>query len=181
MKSNFEFLNEYWSDLAELGADAEWQLFYDNSACILKLGTFAEKLADEILYSERLEEYIELNQYDKIVLLENKGILPENIKSIFHRIRILRNKVGHDNEQISDKKAERCLIDAYNLAGWFTVIYNNKKTVIPKYKTPNYDVENTIETSKQSPIKVKKVINLNPVLLIAFIISVSINIILICR
>ena len=192
MKSNFAFLDRYWSGMAELGMEAECQLFYDNSACILKLGTFAEQLIDEILCVEGLQDYLENNQYEKITLLEEKELLPENIKSIFHRIRILRNKVGHENEKISDKRAERCLIDAYNLAGWFAVVYCHKGIVVPEYRTPNYDelLENgDAQDSAEEDVcyapnvreNEGKSVNLNPVLLVAFIVSVVLNVYLICR
>ena len=190
MKSNFGFLSKNWPDMAELGMEAECQLFYDNSACIFKLGTFAEKLLEEMLLAEGIVDYEELNQYERIVLMEERNILPENIKSIFHRIRILRNKVGHANEKISDKRTEKCLLDAYNLAGWFAVVYCHKSLVIPKYKTPEYDqlADVVVNQQKMAATRVQKekknkeprVINLNPILLVAFIISVVLNIYLLC-
>ena len=36
MKSNFEFLKEYWPALAQIGETAENYLYSDPNACILK-------------------------------------------------------------------------------------------------------------------------------------------------
>ena len=38
MKSNFQFLEAYWPELAQLGENAETYLYSDPNACIYKLG-----------------------------------------------------------------------------------------------------------------------------------------------
>lgn len=150
MQSNFAFLNIYWSELAELGADAENQLYYDNSACAIKIGVFAEKLTNEILYSERMEEYIEENQYDKICILEEERIISSKYKDILHNIRMKRNSVSHDNEFVSDYEASQMLYDAYRLAVWFAKEYCDKNIEIPIYRKPRYrtTIYNESETVK---------------------------------
>ena len=43
MKSNFEFLKEYWPALAQIGETAENYLYSDSNACIYKIGLFTEQ------------------------------------------------------------------------------------------------------------------------------------------
>ena len=48
MKSNFEFLKEYWPALAQIGETAENYLYSDPNACIYKIGLFAERLEKSV-------------------------------------------------------------------------------------------------------------------------------------
>ena len=77
MRSNFEFLNIYWSGLVELGRKAEKQLYYDNNACIVTIGIFAERLTEEIFNSEHLQSQQELNQFNKIEYLKEHKIISQ--------------------------------------------------------------------------------------------------------
>lgn len=52
MKSNFEFLKEYWPALAQIGETAENYLYSDPNACIYKIGLFTERLVQEIFVFE---------------------------------------------------------------------------------------------------------------------------------
>ena len=56
MKSNFEFLKEYWPALAQIGETAENYLYSDPNACIYKIGLFTERLVQEILVFEGIVE-----------------------------------------------------------------------------------------------------------------------------
>ena len=56
MKSNFEFLKEYWPALAQIGETAENYLYSDPNACIYKIGLFTERLVQEILVLEGIVE-----------------------------------------------------------------------------------------------------------------------------
>ena len=56
MKSNFEFLKEYWPALAQIGETAENYLYSDPNACIYKIGLFTERLVQEILVFEGIIE-----------------------------------------------------------------------------------------------------------------------------
>ncbi len=182
MYSNFSFLEIYWSELADLGADAEDQLHYDNSACIAKIGVLAEKLTEEILYAENLEEYEMENQYDKIRILEEKGILPQMHKDTLHQIRMKRNSVSHDNELVSDSEASAMLHSIYRVAAWFAHRYSDKDFDIPIYRNPSEFVKNSVpahsKTTKETikPPVEKTEAKANKFLIAALILSVLLNI-----
>ena len=55
MTSNFEFLSKYWPDLCQLGKMAELYLHADANACIYKIGTLAERVAQEICNFEKVD------------------------------------------------------------------------------------------------------------------------------
>ncbi len=96
MISNFEFLNQYWSVLAQLGANAETYLYSDPNACIYKLGLFAERLVQEILAFEHIDEPQTDNTHaNRIRLLKRSGLLPYEINNTLYVLRKTRNSAVH--------------------------------------------------------------------------------------
>ena len=93
MESNFLFLNKYWPSLCEICISAERHLYDSPATSVIELGRFAEAVTGEILSSERLVPD-EDNQFNRIVLLERKGVLPSTIVEALHQIRMARNAVS---------------------------------------------------------------------------------------
>ena len=107
MKSNFEFLNRYWPVLAQLGANAENYLYSDPNACIYKLGMFAERLVQEILVFEHMDEpKIDNTHANRIRLLKRVGLLPHEIDNTLYILRKTRNSVPPTTPREPDR-AER--------------------------------------------------------------------------
>ena len=53
--SNFEYLNEYYPQLAKLGIAAECYLYSDPNACIYKLGLLSETIVNAVFDIEKLK------------------------------------------------------------------------------------------------------------------------------
>ena len=73
MKSNFDFLGQYWPALAVIGKTVESYLYTDANGCIYKLGLFGERVVKEIFFIEQLP-------------------LPENDDTQAGRIRVLKRE-----------------------------------------------------------------------------------------
>lgn len=96
MKSNFEFLKEYWPALAQIGETAENYLYSDPNACIYKIGLFAERLVQEILVFEGIVEPEKDNTHaNRIRLLKRVGLLPHEIDNTLYLLRKTRNSAVH--------------------------------------------------------------------------------------
>ena len=125
MKSNFEFLNRYWPVLAQLGANAENYLYSDPNACIYKLGMFAERLVQEILVFEHMDEPKTDNTHaNRIRLLKRAGLLPHEIDNTLYVLRKTRNSAVHAGTDSIDE-AKTLLSITYNLAVWFMETYGD--------------------------------------------------------
>ena len=125
MKSNFEFLNRYWPVLAQLGANAENYLYSDPNACLYKLGMFAERLVQEILIFEHMDEPKTDNTHaNRIRLLKRAGLLPHEIDNTLYILRKTRNSAVHTGTDSVDE-AKTLLSMTYNLAVWFMETYGD--------------------------------------------------------
>ena len=187
MASNFEFLDIYWNQLYRLGEKAEEQLYKDKSACVITLGLFAEKLTEEIINSEHLQNFDELSQFERIDKLSSIGVISDPIKDKLHKIRMTRNDASHKNLYITVGDAEQNLRYAYDIGLWFVKKYCDKQVEIPyfslsKIKNSGKNINTTkkSESDAYAPCKtiVKEVYNwkLIIVLIILLLISVSANI-----
>lgn len=124
MASNFNFLAQYWPDIAEIGSAAETHLHVDTNACVFKLGLLAERIVKEIISFERLQLPEEATHSDRIRILRRKGTLPQNIDDILFAIRKARNEAAHTSLS-NQAEAKTLLRMAYNLACWFMEVYGD--------------------------------------------------------
>lgn len=136
MKSNFEFLNRYWPVLAQLGANAENYLYSDPNACIYKLGLFAERIVQEILVFERMDEPQTDNTHsNRIRMLKRAGLLPHEIDNALYVLRKTRNSAVHAGADSVDE-AKTLLSIAYNLAVWFMETYGDWEYIAGEFVMP---------------------------------------------
>ena len=136
MKSNFEFLNRYWSALAQIGETAENYLYSDPNACIFKIGLFAERLVQEILVFERIAEpEVDNTHANRIRILKRAGLLPHEIDNTLYLLRKTRNSAVHAGTDSVDE-AKTLLSLTYNLAVWFMETYGDWGYIAPDFVMP---------------------------------------------
>ena len=82
MKSNFQFMEAYWPEMAQLGENAESYLYSDPNSCIFKLGLLSERLVSELLAYEKITPGEESTHAERIQIARREGLLPQNIDDI---------------------------------------------------------------------------------------------------
>lgn len=160
MKSNFEFLNRYWPVLAQLGANAENYLYSDPNACIYKLGMFAERLVQEILVFEHMDEPKTDNTHaNRIRLLKRAGLLPHEIDNTLYVLRKTRNSAVHAGTDSVDE-AKTLLSMTYNLAIWFMETYGDWGFIAEDFVMPEEvhqaDLKSVIEDQEKKIAELSK-------------------------
>lgn len=136
MNSNFEFLSRYWPVLAKLGANAENYLYSDPNVCVYKLGMFGERLVQEILVFEHIDEPETDNTHaNRIRLLKRAGLLPLEIDNTLYVLRKTRNFAVHTGTDSLDE-AKTLLSLTYNLAVWFMKTYGDWEYVAEGFAMP---------------------------------------------
>lgn len=136
MRSNFEFLDRYWPVLAQLGANAENYLYSDPNACIYKLGLFSERLVQEILVFEKIQEPDTDNTHaNRIRLLKRAGLLPREIDDTLYLLRKTRNSAVHTGAD-SVEEAKTLLSMAHHLSVWFMETYGDWGFIASKFVLP---------------------------------------------
>lgn len=134
--SNFNFLNKYWSNFADMGAKAEKYLYTQPNTSVMEMGKLAEHITDEIFEAEHMTLPKNKNrQADKIEALSNaKKIYPE-VERILYRIKQARNAVCHENFNMSVEETQSLLFDCFNLCCWFYSCYFNDAQ-FPRFVMP---------------------------------------------
>ena len=120
--SNFEYLNEYYPQLAKLGIAAECYLYSDPNACIYKLGLLSETIVNAVFDIEKLKLPEDKKLATKVRILKKEGILPKIIDDILYALRIRRNDAVHAGLDSVDN-AKILLKMAYSLSNWFVEVY----------------------------------------------------------
>lgn len=135
MKSNFQFLESYWPDLAQLGEAAEAYLYSDPNACIFKLGMLGERLVLELLAYEKITTAEETTHAERIQIAKRAGLLPQNIDDILYALRKGRNDAVHGGLASLDR-AKTILRMAHRLCCWFMEVYGDWAFQAEEYREP---------------------------------------------
>lgn len=145
MKSNFDFLEQYWPALAQISKAAENYLYSDPNACIYKLGMFSERLVQEMIVFEKISDPKNDNtQANRIRLLKRAGLLPTDIDNTLYVLRKTRNDAVHAGADSLDD-AKMLLSMAYNLAVWFMQTYGDWKYNAEPFVLPEENKQADIE------------------------------------
>ncbi len=136
MKSNFEFLDQSFPVLYNLGETAERYLYSDANSCLIKLGLFGETIVNLMLQLDRIKPpQFDNTHANRIRLLKREGLLPSDIDNILYALRTTRNKAVHSNYE----SFEDCIVlleMAYNLAVWFNQTYGDLKYKYIPFELP---------------------------------------------
>ncbi len=147
----FAFLKFENIKLTEFGSRAEDLLEIDPVTSIIKIGQFAELLAQQIAEKNGLNIKDIDKQYDLIQKLkENKLINPQQV-SDFHLIRENRNKASHYPFEGDSQTAHTLLKYGENLALWYyqEFIKNSSSTPIRTASHPLiHEYQNTVTKLK---------------------------------
>ncbi|MBN1467569.1 MAG: type I restriction-modification system endonuclease [Fusobacteriaceae bacterium] len=124
MHSNFEFLENDWKTLANIGEFAEKNLHHDPNTTLTKLRLLAENIAKLIIKEENLREPESNTQADRLKMLKREDLIDREIDQIFHSLRIIGNKASHDGYDSFDD-ANVYLSMAVKLSAWFKEVYGS--------------------------------------------------------
>lgn len=156
---NFTFLKERWSILENLGRLAERNLYIDSNTTFIKCGMFGEILVKYMVSMEEIDETLidhDNNHNNRIKLLKKEDLIPEDIDSILHMLRVKRNSAAHNGYE-DIEKAKIQLELTYKLAIWFMQTYGDWKFEPQAFVMPSENEygENVNDISKEYDEKVK--------------------------
>ncbi|MBX0359159.1 type I restriction-modification system endonuclease [Halobacillus sp. Nhm2S1] len=144
-KSNFEFLNNNWSILANLGETAERNVENDPNTSLIKLRMLGETLTKYIYAYEEIKESYDTRQTDRLAFLRSDDLLTSELYEILNTIRRKGNKAVHEAGYGTTEEAKSLLHMAYQLSVWFMQVYGEWDFSAPKYIEPQpskeYDEE----------------------------------------
>ena len=134
-ESNFQFLQQRWPLLANLGEGAERNLHHDPNITIVKLRQYGEKMAQIIYAEEKLDGPEPKIQFDRLRILQRKAGLPKESISMFHSLRREGNDAVHDVVG-TVREAKDLLRMAFHLGVWFMQTYGDWEFEHKPYREP---------------------------------------------
>jgi type I restriction enzyme R subunit len=120
--SNFEFLRDEFPALYTLGKEAEFHVYADPAAALIKLRLLGEKLVDRLFIEHQLPPLVENTQHRRLEELKRQRLLPRQVEDILHLIKRKGNAAAHENTgSLTDAKT--LLEAAYHLGKWLLDVY----------------------------------------------------------
>lgn len=133
MSSNFDFLENKYPLLANLGRLAENNLYDDPNTTLFKLRLFSEQIVKTIFSTLRLREPLQSDHNIRLNILRNDGIAPAMIVDIFHTVRKAGNKAVHE---ATGEEANTILTLSFKIGLWFMSVYGREDVSKLKYIPP---------------------------------------------
>ena len=128
-ESKFSFLADLFlpgriipplANLAEIGREAEENLYTNTRYCLICLGDIGEAIVDYLMSVNSIETH-QQEQLSRIDVLFKNYIIEDEIKDALHNLRIARNKAVHeryDNNYTSEAQGKKLLDSVLNLCEW---------------------------------------------------------------
>ena len=127
VENKFEFLAELFPpdfipplvSLAEIGHEAEENLFTNTRYCLICLGDIGEAIVDYLISANSISA--QRDHLDRINVLFNLEIIKNDKKDALHNLRIARNNAVHErynNTYTSEEEAGHLLEDVLKLCQW---------------------------------------------------------------
>lgn len=156
---NFTFLKDNWPILENLGRLAERNIYIDSNTTFIKCGMFGEILVKYMVSMEEVDETLiahDNSHNNRIKLLKKEDLIPEDIDSILHMLRVKRNSAAHSGYE-DIEKAKIQLELTYKLAVWFMQTYGDWSFEPKPFEMPleNEYGENVNDIAKEYDEKVK--------------------------
>jgi len=142
--TNFSFLEEKWSILAQLGEMAERNVYIDPHTSLMKLRLFGETITKYIFAMEEMVDSRELNQHDRLNQLKQQELLPQEVLEILHTIRMTGNRASHEAGYGTTDDAKTQLRLAFKLSLWFMEVYGDWSFQPPAYQEPIQEQEQAV-------------------------------------
>lgn len=108
------------SNLAEIGREAEENLFTNTRYCLICLGDMGEAIVDYLMNTNNIETH-ERDQMYRIDSLFKNYVITDEIKDALHDLRMARNKAVHeryDNTYTSEEEGKRLLDEVLKMCEW---------------------------------------------------------------
>ncbi|AWV88562.1 type I restriction endonuclease [Bradymonas sediminis] len=120
-KSNFAFLAEHDERLAKIGYEAEQLASISPTACMMQIRMLAELLAKETAAYVGIYLDEGVSFYQMLVRLERESAFQDDIKDLFHEVRMNANDVVHGEVFLDNAKgvATNYLRLTRKIAIWF--------------------------------------------------------------
>ena len=136
-----------------LCVSAEYYLYTDPDAALLKLRQFSEKVSEELCRTHFIELHDRDTQHSRIKELQYQQILPDNIASLFHNIRLKGNDGIHKGQSTSGKSTS-ALMSAFTLSKWLLDTYGEEVPAdLAQHRfspPPNLDARHAIKEQEEA-------------------------------
>ena len=122
--------------LVKMISSVEKMIFIDSYTVILKARAISERIIRNIFVSEGIVETSDMNQKERIILLQEQGIFSEEIAKMFHTLRFFGNRAIHDELEGAFETSLMVYRLLFRVLCWYVVVYVKDDFVCGDYVEP---------------------------------------------
>ncbi|GGN66264.1 DUF4145 domain-containing protein [Oceanobacillus indicireducens] len=132
----YQFLEDISEELARTLNELEKAIYQSPRSMLTHSRTFIEVLLEKVMIHENMPNEPYLTIKTRIQNLDDKGLLNEEVKHAFHKVRKLGNVAAHDTRQFRFSESLTSWEHIHTIVKWFVEVYESYTIVVPDYVDP---------------------------------------------
>lgn len=146
----YRFLEPISKDLAYIAKQLENSIFTSPRIVLTHSRIFIEHILQKVIKIEKLPTKSKVTLLEQINLLDDNGLLTDEIRNALHYIRTQGNQAAHDPRMFRFSEALLGWEAIYTIVKWFIEVYGSIHIEVPEYQDPspkthtNYDIQELV-------------------------------------
>ncbi|WP_449540379.1 DUF4145 domain-containing protein [Ferdinandcohnia sp. Marseille-Q9671] len=144
----YQFLEPVSKELASLAGELEKSIFTSPRTMLTHSRVLIENILQQVMEYEKLKEQPRITLKERITILDNEGILTDEIRDALHLVRQIGNQASHDTRMFRFSEALTSWEAIYKIVRWFIEVYSSLTIEVPEYKDPTTPKDQTYDISE---------------------------------
>lgn len=144
----YKFLNQVSPELGAIARELENSVFSSPRTMLTHTRVFVEDIIQRVLKKEEISDIRCSGLLDRIQILDNNGLLTNDVRDAIHTIRKSGNDAAHNTKAFRYSEALRSWEALYVLVKWFMEVYGPLSFEMPNYQEPKMDNANKFDVGE---------------------------------
>ncbi|MDN4608206.1 DUF4145 domain-containing protein [Sporosarcina highlanderae] len=144
----YKFLEPFTKELSEVARELESTIFTSPRIMLTHSRSFVENIIRLVIKDEKIEINERATFLEQLVILNEEGYLPNDVRDALHSIRQIGNLAAHEVRPFRFSEALLTWENLYVVVKWFVEVYVSFELDIPEYKDPTPQKDTTYDTSE---------------------------------
>lgn len=132
----YDFLEPVSMEFTRTLRELEGAIYNSPRSMLTHSRTFIEFLLEKVMIYENLHNERDLTLLERIKLLDEKGLLNDEVRNALHEVRKLGNQAAHDTRQFRFSESLTAWEHIYTIVKWFVEVYVSYDIQVPEYVDP---------------------------------------------
>ncbi|MBB6453210.1 hypothetical protein HNQ94_001658 [Salirhabdus euzebyi] len=144
----YQFLQPISKELAYVARELENSIFSSPRTMLTHARVFVENILQQVMKVEKLPNDPWISLKERLDMLGENDILPEEIRDALHYVRKAGNQAAHDSRVFRFSEALHSWEALYKIVKWYVEVYGPVEMEVPDYQDPKIQPEQSYDITE---------------------------------